>query len=161
MFDRLLLMAEGRVAFLGDTKNAATFFQDIGHPCPYNFNPADHYIHVLAVTPGQETESKQTIDAICDEFENNAFGTEVKENLQYQIEHQSSNGLFDVKDKKSPYKASWFEQFRALLWRSFLSVIKEPLIMQVRIGQTIVSMYRCHLDFHPPGPPSFLCAVSL
>merc|ERR1719282_848131 len=39
---------------------------------------------------------------------------------------------------KSPYKASWFSQFSALMWRSFLSVIKEPLIVKVRIAQTIV-----------------------
>ena len=39
---------------------------------------------------------------------------------------------------KSPYKASWWKQFQALLWRSFLAVIKDPLIMQVRIAQTMV-----------------------
>ena len=39
---------------------------------------------------------------------------------------------------KSPYKASWWRQFTALLWRSFLAVIKDPLIMQVRIAQTVV-----------------------
>ena len=44
------------------------FFQNINHPCPYNFNPADHYIHVLAVTPGYEAQCKEEIKKICDSF---------------------------------------------------------------------------------------------
>ncbi len=39
---------------------------------------------------------------------------------------------------QSPYRASWFEQFAAVQWRSFLSVIKEPMLIQVRLFQTIV-----------------------
>ena len=42
---------------------------------------------------------------------------------------------------KSPYKASWGAQMNALMWRSWLSVIKEPLIVKVRIAQTIVSLF--------------------
>ena len=39
----------------------------------------------------------------------------------------------------SPYKAAWGGQFSALLWRNWLSVIKEPLIMKIRFIQTAVS----------------------
>ena len=68
MFDRILLMAEGRVAFLGNTNDAVDFFQNINRPCPYNFNPADHYIHVLAVRPGTEAQCREEINSICDSF---------------------------------------------------------------------------------------------
>ena len=68
MFDRILLMAEGRVAFLGNTNDAVDFFQNINRPCPYNFNPADHYIHVLAVRPGNEAQCREEINSICDSF---------------------------------------------------------------------------------------------
>ena len=47
--------------------------------------------------------------------------------------------LAEEKQASSPYKASWVSQFKALLWRSFLSVSKEPIIMKVRIVQTTVS----------------------
>ena len=39
----------------------------------------------------------------------------------------------------SPYKTSWSQQFRALLWRSWLTVVREPLIVKVRITQAVVS----------------------
>ena len=38
----------------------------------------------------------------------------------------------------SPYKASWWAQFRAVLWRSSLSVFKEPQLIKVRMLQTVV-----------------------
>lgn len=41
-------------------------------------------------------------------------------------------------DHKSPYKASWFTQFRAVLWRSWLSVMKDPFLIKVRLLQIIV-----------------------
>ena len=43
MFDRVLLMAEGRTAFLGDSVYAQQFFADAGYPCPVNYNPAVRY----------------------------------------------------------------------------------------------------------------------
>nr|XP_023024221.1 protein white-like [Leptinotarsa decemlineata] len=39
-------------------------------------------------------------------------------------------------DTINPYKASWWTQFRAVLWRSWLSTMKDPLLMKVRILQT-------------------------
>lgn len=33
---------------------------------------------------------------------------------------------------------SWWAQFRAILWRSWLTVLKEPLLVRVRLLQTVV-----------------------
>lgn len=41
---------------------------------------------------------------------------------------------------RSPYKASWWTQFKAVLWRSWLSVRKDPTLMKVRLLQTLVSI---------------------
>ena len=35
-------------------------------PCPMNYNPADHYIHMLAVTPGKEEACRELITKTCD-----------------------------------------------------------------------------------------------
>lgn len=39
---------------------------------------------------------------------------------------------------RNPYKANWFNQFRVVLWRSWLSVMKEPLLVKIRMIQTAV-----------------------
>ena len=33
-------------------------------PCPLTFNPADHYVHVMAVTPGKELECRQRVKEV-------------------------------------------------------------------------------------------------
>jgi len=143
MFDRILLMAEGRVAFLGNTNDAVDFFQNINRPCPYNFNPADHYIHVLAVRPGTEAQCREEINSICDSFTVTEAGRMVEQEVQFQIQHALQTSSDDLKKSvnRSPYKASWIEQFRATMWRSFLSVIKEPMLMHVRVISTVVMAF--------------------
>merc|ERR1712142_1402784 len=133
LFDKILLMAEGRTAYLGDVDTANTFFSDCGLPCPTNFNPADHYVQVLAVVPGEEDVSRKRIDSVCREFNASAQGLELDKLSSVVPEKATSSSK-----KTSPYKASWWVQFTALMWRSWLSVIKEPLIVKVRIMQTIV-----------------------
>ena len=48
-----------------------------------------------------------------------------------------------IDSAKSPYKASWWSQMRAVLWRSWISILKEPLLIKVRILQTLVRIYFC------------------
>lgn len=102
MFDKLLLMAEGRVAFLGTPEEAQEFFAGwvsialikceqgvqvkntlqlglfrLEAPCPRNYNPADYFIHLLAVVPGREESCKQAIAMICDSFERSDVGVKM------------------------------------------------------------------------------------
>ncbi len=46
----------------------------IGHPCPDDFNPSDHYIHKLSVLPKEEEESRERIDHVCEQFEQSSYG---------------------------------------------------------------------------------------
>ncbi|KAG7164314.1 white-like 2 [Homarus americanus] len=138
MFDRVLLMAEGRMAFLGES-----FPLRIGLPCPPNYNPADFFISTLAVQPGKEESCKKAITMICDEFENSEEGVNidraVKENSK-EMEQDVYDSLGDVEVRKSPYKASWWTQFRNVLWRSWLEVIREPMLIKVRFLQVMSMM---------------------
>ncbi|TRY79220.1 hypothetical protein TCAL_12520, partial [Tigriopus californicus] len=141
LFDRILLMAEGRLAYLGDLPKAALFFDRIGHPCPGLYNPADHYVHVLAVAPGKEEECRAKVKEICEIFENSLEGQNVFNEVQHQKNHVGSIPNFGSNNgsgKISPYRASWYEQFKALLWRSWLSVIKNPSVTKVRFAQTLL-----------------------
>ena len=46
MFDKVLLLAEGRTAFLGHVSSANKFLESCGFPCPAQYNPADHWLTV-------------------------------------------------------------------------------------------------------------------
>ncbi|OWA50620.1 Protein white [Hypsibius exemplaris] len=137
MFDRLLLMSEGRVAYLGGADKAQEFFAQVGLPCPANFNPADHYIYSLAIVSGREAECRARAQQVCDTFASSKRGVNIAEVTQ-KIAQQSNTDLIAVSQcKRSPYKAGWMKQFQAVLWRSYLSVKREPLLVRVRLIQTV------------------------
>ena len=143
MFDRILLMADGRTAFLGPASDALSFFALKGLSCPPNYNPADFYIHILATVPGQEEESKKKNREICDAYSSSEAGQQILKIAQANRSLNSTESqefeLAEVKVNRTPYKASWIAQLRAVFWRSVISVFREPVVIRVKIIQTIVS----------------------
>ncbi|PIO70622.1 ABC transporter, ATP-binding protein, partial [Teladorsagia circumcincta] len=81
MFDRVMLLAGGRTAFFGTPRECIDFFEQCGHPCPHNYNPADLIIHTLAVAPHEEETCRTRITAICDSFEKGNYGMALHANL--------------------------------------------------------------------------------
>ena len=61
-FDKLYLLAEGRVAYSGDLSQAPKHFANMGYPCPINYNPADHYIQTLAIVPTRREECLANVE---------------------------------------------------------------------------------------------------
>jgi len=117
------------------SRHLSQLLSSVGAQCPTNYNPADFYVQVLAVVPGREIESRDRIAKICDNFAISKVARDMEQllatkNLEKPLE-QPENGY--------TYKATWFMQFRAVLWRSWLSVLKEPLLVKVRLIQTTVS----------------------
>lgn len=58
----------------------------LGAACPANYNPADHFIQLLAGVPGREEATKHTIDTVC-----TAFG---KSEIGCKIAAEAENALF-------------------------------------------------------------------
>ena len=61
MFDKVCLISEGRLAYIGDRLKAISFFDSQGFKCPEDYNPADYFIKILSVT---ETNRQKSIDTI-------------------------------------------------------------------------------------------------
>ncbi|KAG5683231.1 hypothetical protein PVAND_012524 [Polypedilum vanderplanki] len=136
MFDKILLIAEGRTAFLGSPSQATVFFDQLGIPCPVNYNPADYFVQILAIAPNREQECRTTIKKICDSFAVSAIAEEInsvatKLATDEDIANSQSN-------KIQRFRAPWLTQFYAITWRAWLSVLKEPMLVKVRLSQTIM-----------------------
>jgi ABC-type multidrug transport system ATPase subunit len=48
MFDRLLILSEGKVMYMGPASEAVNYFSEAGHICPDNFNPSDFFLDLLS-----------------------------------------------------------------------------------------------------------------
>lgn len=145
MFDRVLLLAEGKTAYLDPASEALSFFANQGIPCPPSNNPADFYIHTLTTVPGQEVQSRNKIKAICDFFESSDDGQfipkQVQANRSLNSSHSQGLGLALVKIKRSPYKASWFGllSFGPFFLRSTLPILRQPSILRAISFKAVVS----------------------
>jgi len=137
MFDKLLLLAEGQTAYLGDAHKAKGFFSSIQYPCPQDYNPADHFVQVLAVLPGKEEKCKERINSICNQFNDSEQGISLCSAVKSE-ESDNSEVVQGKLEEVSPYKASWGEQFSALALRQSLAVVKDPMLVKVRIIQGFV-----------------------
>uniref|UniRef100_A0A1B6ICC2 Protein white n=1 Tax=Homalodisca liturata TaxID=320908 RepID=A0A1B6ICC2_9HEMI len=141
MFDKILLMAEGRVAFLGTPSEAIDFFKTMGAVCPSHYNPADFFIQLLAVVPNAEESCRNMIEMVCDSFATSEIGSKISMLAEVgggTKVKSAWNWSDPFNNSVSMYKASWCAQFRAVFWRSWLSVNKEPVLIKVRILQTLM-----------------------
>ena len=126
-------MSEGRVAFLGTINEANNFFTALGTPCPENFNPADFFVQSLAIAPGKEVECRVAVNNVSDAF----ALTEIAETIMKDATVKEDDIICKV--SQSNKRAGWWTQFYVILWRSWVSVLKEPILVKVRLFQTIVS----------------------
>ena len=88
-FDRLCLLAEGRLAYIGDLEGANNFFTKQGYPVPPNYNPADHYINKLSIIPNQRELTKKTIDNLCETFQVSHLNTVL--NYELKMANEKAN----------------------------------------------------------------------
>ncbi|TKR65344.1 hypothetical protein L596_025759 [Steinernema carpocapsae] len=125
LFDKLFLMAEGRVVFTGTTLGAEDMFAQWGYPLPMNFNPGDHYISTLA--------------RLCDNFVCSNEGKEVLELCDGgDDDRRSTVSSYYGVDHNRGYKATYTQQLRALLQRSFKGITREPELFKFRLIETLL-----------------------
>jgi ABC-type multidrug transport system ATPase subunit len=63
LFDRFMLLCDGRVVYCGAANNALDYFSGQGFPCPTFSNPADHFVDMVTASPstGQSVENVQLL----------------------------------------------------------------------------------------------------
>ncbi|XP_031568131.1 protein white-like [Actinia tenebrosa] len=126
-------MAEGRVAYLGPLGRAISYFADLGYMCPSNFNPADFFVQLLAIVPGEEEKCRERTQQICD------FHAD-QEKLEKENASSRSNSFSEEEVvSHQPYKASWCTQFRAVLWRSWIATQRDKIMSRIRLIQSIIT----------------------
>ncbi|XP_050697982.1 protein scarlet-like [Eriocheir sinensis] len=145
MFDRLLLLAEGRVAYMGSSVGALEFFESLGHKCPSKFNPADYYIHTLAVFPGHENRSMDRIERICDSYTTSSYC----KSIEMVILQQDNRHLFNLESgssfedesfhRNTPEKPGWPVQLWWLTWRALLDSYRNPSVHYIRMIKKIIA----------------------
>lgn len=140
LFDKLLLMSAGRVAFLGTPKQAIDFFNAQGAECPTNCNPCEFYVNVLSIAPSKEDECRRNCAKLCDAFAASDINRKIQSTIQ-SMRMDAKSSVRPGRGRKFTYQTSWLNQFAVLTRRSFLTSIREPMILRIKIIQSVVSSF--------------------
>ncbi|XP_052270899.1 ATP-binding cassette sub-family G member 8-like isoform X1 [Dreissena polymorpha] len=62
LFDRVLILSKGEMAYFGQASNMVDYFGRLGHPCPEFTNPCDFYVDLATIDPTSE-ETERTSSA--------------------------------------------------------------------------------------------------
>ena len=65
MFDRLMLLARGKIIFFNEARLAVDYFSKIGEPCPELSNPADFFMSMMSIE-SIELDEQEKGNAVVD-----------------------------------------------------------------------------------------------
>lgn len=150
MFEQILIMAEGKTAYMGPTSDMPEFFKDLGYDCPTSFNPADYYIQSLAIVPGREKECREGVALVAECFRESSYARSINWQLENESYGDSDKFVLEMEkidgnlNKAKPsaedaklqkYKSTWITQFLMCFWRSTLDVKRNMRVLPARVLQ--------------------------
>lgn len=135
MFNNVLLLSEGRVAFTGSPQHALQFFASHGYRCPDAYNPADFLIGVLATDPGYEQASQRSAQYLCDLFAVSSAAKQRDMLVNLEI-HMAQSGDYPFDTEVDNFEASsWYKKIHVMWYRATLTVLRDPQIQWMRFAQ--------------------------
>lgn len=135
MFNNVLLLSEGRVAFTGSPQNALDFFAQNGYRCPEAYNPADYLIGVLASDPGYEQASQRSAQYLCDLFAVSSAAKQRDMLINLEI-HMAESGDYPFDKEVNSFRAaSWYLKLHVIWYRYTLTLLRDPKVQWLRFLQ--------------------------
>ncbi|CAJ0599895.1 unnamed protein product [Cylicocyclus nassatus] len=140
-FNDVCLMACGRIIYLGPTEEAHPLFERCGYPSPDYCNPADHLVRTLAIINDRKKDCLETISKIRKGFLETAYGKRIRE---IEGDKSMEKRVFDGSDAMNhnfftmKHPASFYAQLSALTWRAWLTIVRDPTVLKIKLIQTII-----------------------
>lgn len=117
MFNKLLVLSEGRTMFYGDAIDAVKHFQTCGFTCPDDFNPSDFFLDLLSPdnrTSEARVETRNRIKLLGDFWEE-------KVSKEEEIVEDGSSQFISVKSIGTDEGiAKTLKAFQLLCWRCWV-----------------------------------------
>ncbi|KAL4474979.1 hypothetical protein ABPG74_001675 [Tetrahymena malaccensis] len=141
MFDRILLMVEGRFIYQGPgNNNIINHFASIGFKCPKFSNPADYLMSIMH----QESETNRQNNQVY--FQ--GYDNQLKAGVQNEIDYSNSGDI--------PYKqihTSVFYQIEQIAIRQMRILKRSPILFKARFIQSIIiALFMGIIYWKIPGP---------
>jgi ABC-type multidrug transport system ATPase subunit/ABC-type multidrug transport system permease subunit len=139
MFDRLLLLSEGRTMYSGVASECVEYFEKQGHTCPDLFNPSDFFLDILS--PDTRTASSRHVSSSRIERLGEAWQRKValeNSNMSSNGEKKGGAGPMILAPPPEWSTKKLVRNFRLLCWRAIMEQTREIPTIVIRMTITVV-----------------------
>jgi len=137
LFDKLLLIANGKPMYFGGLNLAPSYFEGIGYPVPQYMNPADFYLSEINVDFHEQEEAVKTINAFSKAWEFSSLRSELFNRLEsYLVKAEVNEEDEDERPTldSDSYPQSFTSQTLILIERSLVNGRRNILAYWIRIA---------------------------
>jgi len=173
VFDKVLVLYEGRQIYFGPTTSAKQYFVNMGFDCPDRQTDADFLTSMTSplervVRPGWEDRVPRTPDEFAARWKESADRVELMRQIEEynqrfpvggeQLEKfKQSRKAQQAKGQriKSPYTLSYMQQVNLCLWRGFRRLMADPSITLTQlIANSIMALIISSVFYNLPSNTS-------
>ncbi|KAJ2720326.1 hypothetical protein GGI07_004665 [Coemansia sp. Benny D115] len=158
IFDKVILLSQGRLVYFGPTSSAIDYFASIGFQCPVHENPADYFVDLMTLDYRSDealAASKAQVAVLVEKFEkysmrkhaDKAASHCIKQDGLYDIDIQATSTLTEEVDLTPN---SWISEYFALSRRDWTNILRnryyticqvlQPLAMGLYIGSMFFNL---------------------
>ncbi|EEA25209.1 hypothetical protein TMatcc_006570 [Talaromyces marneffei ATCC 18224] len=169
-FDKVLVLAEGRVIYYGPRSLGRSYFENMGFVCPKGANIADFLTSVTVHTERVICdEMRGRVPSTPDEFEAayhaSKIYTDMMENIESpeKLQNEKDDLIIAVNNEKkknhilrthSPYTTKLTDQIISCSIRQFQIMMGDKLSLSIKVGSAIIQALVCGSLFYNLQPDS-------
>eukprot|EP00002_Diphylleia_rotans_P016817 TRINITY_DN3264_c0_g2_i7.p1 TRINITY_DN3264_c0_g2~~TRINITY_DN3264_c0_g2_i7.p1 ORF type:complete len:669 (+),score=124.78 TRINITY_DN3264_c0_g2_i7:53-2059(+) len=151
-FDDLLILAEGQTIYFGDARKSLDYFARAGYACPPHRNPASYFLKILYTRAARNSSSVQSIEQSAHarlSIEGDGDLAHVDKSQALHLiqewkdapESRDCDKSFQSKESLTQHQETFTAPaWKQILWvflRSLKNNLREPLMVRMRLGQSI------------------------
>ncbi len=175
LFDKTLVIYEGRQIYFGPAAEARQYFVDLGYACPARQTTPDFLTSMTSpverrARPGWETRVPRTPDDFAAAWRASRAHKSLQAEVErYKVSHpingpdaeafRASKRAQQAKSqrKASPFTLSYMQQVQLCLWRGWLRLSRDPgLVIGAVVGNFITALIIGSVFYNlPEGTSSF------
>ncbi|OMJ95609.1 hypothetical protein SteCoe_1037 [Stentor coeruleus] len=144
MFDRLILMVNGSFVYQGAANKSRQHFDNIGYLCDEYTNPPDHFLRILNINNRHNMTNEEKT-----KMDNFLIAYKIKESNI--LDEAITEDLTVLNKSMRHYTPGLLIELRALLWRSYINSLRNPLLFFVKLAQAITMGFIVDILFRDLG----------
>ncbi|KAJ1662301.1 hypothetical protein IW140_005993 [Coemansia sp. RSA 1813] len=149
IFDKVILLSQGRVVYFGPTASAIQYFASIGYQCPVHENPADYFVDIMTLDYRSEEaleKSKEQVKLLANKFQEHSGNNQLtssasseKQEPSSAKESSKSGGASSPRssgEEKLP-RNSWLYEYSTLARRDWHNALRNIPFLSGQITQSL------------------------